>query len=213
MNKKDKKKLIFWQHPVTSSLLAQVLESGNFFLGSTDTILGFYAPVTKEGFNLLNELKGRQEKPYLILTNKTNGIFKNLSCENLFLIEKITKAFWPGPLTLIVQAPEGTADYMTSTSGTIALRMPRHKGIEALLEKVPMIFSTSLNRAGQEPPKLLEDVLPDFMSKAAYWVMDDVTCSGLLTVPSTIIEIKEGRVSLVREGAISWCEVQRVVNS
>ncbi len=201
MNKKNSDKLLLWQEAKVISLLLDCLRQENFFLGSTDTILGIFAPATQQGLSILDKLKGRQEKPYLLLINSFNCIKKFINQENFFLIEKIVKEFCPGPLTIIVQAQKGTPSYLVSANGTIAFRIPKHEGIQALLKDVPFIFSTSINKTGMPAAQNLEMIPSEFLEEAKYVVFDDFT-NLLEKKPSTIIFIDKGSVKLIREGSI-----------
>ncbi len=201
---KNNKKIIYWDNSETVSLLIESFNKNNFFIGSTDTILGFFMPVTLNGFKLLNELKGRQDKPYLILVKNTFSIKDYVNQEDFIQIEKIAAHFWPGPLTIVAQAYHDVPEYVQSKEGTIAFRSPDHKGIQELLNNVLMIFSTSLNKTGQKPPLILNEIDEEFLEKADYWVLDENLVKSL---PSTIIEIKNGNIKLVREGAIEWVDI------
>ena len=208
MNKKNNNKVLNWHKAENISLLVSVMKEEKFFLGSTDTILGIFAPATRKGLQLLDRLKGRQEKPYLLLINSLNCIKNFVDLKNFFQIEKIAQLFFPGPLTIIIQAQKGTPEYLISQNGTLAFRMPDHSGIQALLKEVPLIFSTSINKTGKIAALKKEDIEQDFLDEADYLVLDEAYNQNLtINKPSTIIKINDGSIELVREGAIAFKDI------
>lgn len=208
MNKKNNDKVLNWHKPEDLSSLRDCLRQESIFLGSTDTILGLFAPATKNGLQLLDRLKGRQEKPYLLLINSLNCIKNFIDSKNFFQIEKIAELFFPGPLTIVVQAQKGTPEYLVSHNGTLAFRMPDHSGIQALLKEVPLIFSTSINKTGKPAALKIEDIEQDFLDEAHYVVLDELYDQGLSgNKPSTIIKIDAGNIELIREGALSFEDI------
>lgn len=208
MNKKNNDKVLNWHKSEDLSSLRDCLRQESIFLGSTDTILGLFAPATKNGLQLLDRLKGRQEKPYLLLINSLNCIKNFIDSKNFFQIEKIAELFFPGPLTIVVQAQKGTPEYLVSHNGTLAFRMPDHSGIQALLKEVPLIFSTSINKTGKPAALKIEDIEQDFLDEAHYIVLDELYDQGLSgNKPSTIIKIDAGNIELIREGALSFEDV------
>lgn len=208
MNKKNKNKLLIWQEIQTVSLLSECLNQEFIFLGSTDTILGIFSPATQKGRVMLDKLKGRQEKPYLLLINSLNCIKKMISNENFFQIEKIVEKFCPGPLTIIVRAQKDTPSHLVSIDGTIAFRIPKHAGIQKLLNEVPLIFSTSINKTGMPAAKDLEVIDSEFLEAAQYIVLNDIDKTHFgdefkySSLPSTIIFVDQGNIKLVRQGSI-----------
>ncbi len=120
--------MLYWDHKNTICKVLAIMRSGGVIVGSSDTVIGLLAPLTKEGFDAFNRIKKRQEKPYLILVKSQfeaiNLIDQVLSEE----IKNIMRSCWPGPLTLIFKAKADLPDYVKSPDGTIALRVPDHVG-------------------------------------------------------------------------------------
>jgi len=157
-------KVSHWTNQAAKEELKKSLLNNTVSIINTDTVLGFVAPITKEGFLNLNEIKGeRGNKPYLILiaSPKKLPIFIN--------VEKLTTAMlnvikhgWPGPLTIIFQALPSNPFYLKSSQETIALRCPQHKELLELLEGFDGLFSTSANKSGEQPPKGQPSTIIDF---------------------------------------------------
>jgi len=195
-----------WTSLNTLKKVSTAFKNNKLIVGTTDTVLGLFAPLTQEGFLALNTVKRRSGKPYLVLISSSACIKKYVTHKESVHIENIIKSLWPGPLTIIFKAKPGTPDYLVSEKGTIALRVPKHPEIQQLLQKTGPLFSTSANRAGQPIPERMEDVSPLIMKSAAYSVCGQGKNE---TTPSTIIDCSQGNVKIIREGAIATQRIHK----
>jgi L-threonylcarbamoyladenylate synthase len=194
------KTFLSWAQTSDLHVISENIMKNKLVLGTTDTVLGLFAATTNEGFEGLNKLKKRSDKPYLILINSTDRIKYYVDHPQLLHIENLVKRFWPGPLTLIVKVKKGLPHYLTAGAPTIAFRMPQHEGIQKLLSLTGDLFSTSANLAGEPIPETFEQVSPELMDKVACCIAGGTSN----TVPSTIIDCTEaGNFKVIREGAIS----------
>lgn len=196
-------KTLLWQDPATINLLKQSLAQGHCSITSTDTILGFLAPLTEHGFSQLNILKGgRQDKPYIILIGSIDKLENFVDLTMLTdHIRNIIKHCWPAPVTFIFKAKNNLPSYLVSAQGTVALRCPQHDGLLALLSFFDGLYSTSANKSGCPPPIVVDEIDADLVAKVDYLVTDkDRDLSKSL--PSTIIDVSDGvTVKIVRQGA------------
>jgi L-threonylcarbamoyladenylate synthase len=196
--------LLDWNDQRTPEKLSQSIKSNKLVLGTTDTVLGLFAAVTLQGFEALNAAKKRSKKPYLILIDCSDRINYYADTKKSFHIENIVKRFWPGPLTIIFKANPEVPRFMVSEQGTIALRMPKHVGIQKLLALSGDLFSTSANIAQDPIAETLKQVNPALLEQVACCV----TGGDDRTVPSTIIDCSDSKnIKLIREGAISAKEL------
>jgi len=194
------KKIATWQDQNISEQLLAILRKDGIIASSTDTILGLLAPLTQGGWQQLNEIKHREQKPYIILISdrKKAGLF----CDELHLvkIEKIMKTYWPGPLTIILPAKNDLPDYLRSKDGTVALRVPDHAGLQKLLIHCDGLFSTSANLAGQPVPHSIQEMDDSIKDRVDALVID--AHPRETAVASTIIDCTGKDIRIVREGAI-----------
>ncbi|MCL5876018.1 MAG: Sua5/YciO/YrdC/YwlC family protein, partial [Candidatus Dependentiae bacterium] len=177
-------KTLTWTQKNTISRLIKSFSENHLVVGTSDTVLGFLAPLTEQGFLLLNKTKIRQEKPYIILVGN-RATLEHLVEIKSFQIEKLIEC-WPAPLTLIFNAKETVPSFMKSKDGTVAVRMPNHQGLLALLQQVPGLFSTSANKAGEPIPNSIEEIAPDIVAAVDYLVIDEQ--QAIRTLPSTILD-------------------------
>jgi tRNA threonylcarbamoyl adenosine modification protein (Sua5/YciO/YrdC/YwlC family) len=194
------KKIATWQDQNISEQLLAILRKDGIIASSTDTILGLLAPLTQGGWQQLNEIKHREQKPYIILISDREkaGLF----CDELHLvkIEKIMKTYWPGPLTIILPAKNDLPDYLRSKDGTVALRVPDHAGLQKLLIHCDGLFSTSANLAGQPVPHSIQEMDDSIKDRVDALVID--AHPRETAVASTIIDCTGKDIRIVREGAI-----------
>ncbi len=102
-------------------------------------------------------------------------------------------AFWPGPLSLVVQGWPGLPAEVLGDDGTVAVRPPQHAVAAELVRAMGPLTSTSANRPGQ-PPALEPGDCP--------LAVDAVVDVGVLApaMPSTLVDPHSGKV--LREGAV-----------
>ena len=178
-------------------------------LAPSDTVWGLCGAMNREVFDELNRLKVRNEKPYLILAQSIEVIQPFIEIPSNELILKTVSLFWPGPLTVIFKASSEAPAYSVSKEGTIAFRIPRHDFLQEILKSIPLLFSTSANITGTPVASLWNDIDPLLISGVAATVVDDQNRVQSI-VPSTIIDVSQGVIKLVREGAIRFEEIEKV---
>jgi L-threonylcarbamoyladenylate synthase len=116
----------------------------------------------------------------------------------------LAAAFWPGPLTLVVplKPDAGIATAVTAGLDTIALRVPAHRAMQALLAATGKpLAAPSANASNRISPTRAEHVLATLGGRIALVVDDGPTAAGL---ESTII--KDGRI--LRPGPITATDLQ-----
>ncbi len=203
---------IFWNSETAIVHIVNILHKNKLIIGSTDTVLGLFAPANQQGYNALNKIKGRQNKPYLLLTSSIIEIMRYVKLDHLFRIETITKALWPGPLTIIFKARNDTPDYLCSPERNIAFRIPEHIGIQSLLQHIPLIFSTSANRSKMPTAHTIDKLDPLLIQAIEAIITDHEHYNSAL--PSTLIDcstIERDIITLVREGAIPREKIEQVL--
>ena len=188
--------------------IIQSLQKGKVLVGTSDTVLGLFAIPSLAGFNTLNDIKGRQNKPYLLIIGSIDHALSYVDQQYHKTILALMQACWPGPVTLILPAKDSVPDYMKSEQGSIALRYPQHEGLQVVLKKIPALFSTSANRAGGAIPHRAQDIDPIIRAACPYMVLDaQEKADPVLLLPSTIIDCTAVPYKIVREGAFSQADL------
>lgn len=111
--------------------------------------------------------------------------------------------FWPGPLTLVVpRAPDcPVASVATAGLDTIALRVPGHRAMQALLAATGApLAAPSANASGRVSPTKAAHVLSSLAGRIALVIDDGATRAG---VESTIARVTDGAVEVLRPGPVT----------
>ena len=115
---------------------------------------------------------------------------------------KLIRAFWPGPLSLVLPRKKGCAiaDLVSAGLDTIALRAPNHPVARALLEAVKLpIAAPSANRSGRISPTTAAHVEAE-LGRVPAMILDGGPCA--LGLESTVIGVDGDNVTLLRLGAL-----------
>lgn len=125
--------------------------------------------------------------------------------------ERLSRKFWPGPLTLIVPKSDLVADLVTSGLPSVAIRMPAHPLALELLRQVNLpIVGPSANPFGQLSPTSAEHVAERLGDQIDY-ILDGGPCS--VGVESTVVLIDGDNAVLMRPGGIPLEEIEAVIGS
>ncbi len=206
-----KSNTLSWQAHFSDKELIRMVRENNVILAPSDTVWGLCGAATKEVFQEFNRLKVRNEKPYLLLAHAVSNIKNYAFLPDDPGFQSLLKTVWPGPVTIIFRALPDAPPYMVGAGGTIAFRIPRHEGLQILLETVSVLFSTSANISGSPVPRSFSEIDPQLREQVAACVVPqegELVCS---TVPSTIIDISTGVLRLVREGAVPFVTLQGIL--
>ena len=117
----------------------------------------------------------------------------------------LARAFWPGPLTIVVPASRQLSPSLTGDLQTVGVRVPAHAVAQALAGAfASCITATSANLSGR-PPAVTADEVAAALGSRIDAVIDAGPAPG--GAPSTIVEIVNHRPVLRRNGAIAWDRV------
>ncbi|WP_294031500.1 L-threonylcarbamoyladenylate synthase [Sphingopyxis sp.] len=169
----------------------------------TETVYGLAADARNaEAVARIYAAKGRPDFNPLIV-----HVPDLAAAERLGIFGEVERAlaarFWPGPLTLVV--PRSTdcpvASIATAGLDTIAIRVPGHRAMQALLaESGAPLAAPSANASGRVSPTKAEHVLASLDGRIALVIDDGPTTAG---VESTIARVKDGTVEVLRPGPVT----------
>ena len=190
---------------------ADILRGGGLVALPTETVYGLAARADSEqAIAAIYRAKGRPEFNPLIV-----HVASLAQAERLALFDErareLAARFWPGPLTLVLPLREGTPIAAAVTAGlpTIALRVPAHPLMQAVLRQVGApLAAPSANRSGGVSPTAAEHVLASFGEQAPP-VLDGGACEQGLE--STIVALRVDGWQLLRPGPIPEAGVAAVL--
>jgi L-threonylcarbamoyladenylate synthase len=123
---------------------------------------------------------------------------------------RLAGAFWPGPLTLILQRSNQVPNEVTGGQDTVGLRVPDHPIATALLHAFGSgIAAPSANRFGQVSPTTAQHVHDKLGSKVGM-LLDGGPCR--IGVESTIVSLTHGEAVLLRPGGLSIEVIENTLN-
>jgi L-threonylcarbamoyladenylate synthase len=181
---------------------AEQIDGGGVIALPTDTVYGIAASLGhREALRRIYRIKGRDaDKPLPVLVSSPD-VVEHLAIGIDRHVELLLDRYWPGPLTVIVPAPAGMPDEVTAGGSTVGLRMPNHPlAIEVIAKAGGAIACTSANRSG-EPPACDAQTVADSIGVELDLILDGGVAPG--GVPSTVVSIADGRLTVHREGAIA----------
>ena len=121
----------------------------------------------------------------------------------------LARAFWPGPLTLILKKEEGVPDIVTGGQDTVGLRVPNHPIALQLLRAFGSgLAAPSANRFGRISPTTAEHVRQELGDRVPL-ILDGGPCQ--VGLESTILDLSRGVPVILRPGAIGADDIARVI--
>ena len=192
---------------------ADIIRNGGIVAMPTETLYGLAAdPFSSAAIARVFAVKGRAAEQAIALV-AADVIQINEQVQPLLELElRLAKAFWPGPLTMLLERPASIPAELTGGSSRVGVRVPAHEVTRKLCRASSRVLTaTSANLSGQ-PASADPDVVANvFASSDVNLLLDAGRTPGGL--PSTIVEVHPSSVRLVRTGAIDFREVQACVNA
>ena len=184
-------------------LAAITVKKGGLVVFPTDTVYGIGCdPRNPKAVDAIYRIKKRTESKNLPVLGYSK---KEISKIAIFdkLSNKIADRFWPGPITLVLKLRDKEIGESMMLDDKIAVRVPNHPCVLSLLKECKIIVGTSANYSGNSPFSDSKEVLENFSGF-------DVFLDGgriLNSNESTVVEIVEGDLKILRPGKITKTEL------
>ena len=188
---------------------AAALIAGDLVAFPTETVYGLGADATnKDAITRVYKVKGRPEgHPLIVHISSLANLYKWARDIPEYALS-LARAFWPGPMTLILPRTDLAKDFITGGQDNVGIRIPSHTVALALLKEFEDkgglgVAAPSANRFGAVSPTsaaAVELELIDFLSEKDQ-ILDGGPCS--IGVESTIINCTLDKPSILRAGAIT----------
>jgi len=193
--------------PSEMEKVGKLLALGGIAIYPTDTVYGIGCDVFNEKSVLkIFELKKREMKPFPILLSEPEVAAEIAEVSEL--AERLMKHFWPGELTLKVYPKKKIPKYFLDEEGKIAIRVPDHPVPRMLAKHIAgIIVGTSANISGMKPPITAQEAL-DYIKDVDVVIDAGPAKAG---TPSTIVDTSGEKIVLVREGAVPFSEIEKVL--
>jgi L-threonylcarbamoyladenylate synthase len=174
----------------------------------TDTVYGLAGRLDRDTVDRVFSAKGRPPGlalPVLIGAREQVGL---VAASFPGPAEAISSRWWPGPLTIVVRARRSIGGLVGGDGRTVGIRWPDHPLVEQLCLAVGPLAVTSANRHGEPPCTSAGQVSRVFSGDEVAAVVDGGDCDGR---QSSVVDCARRRPTCVREGAISWSEIEALL--
>jgi len=184
---------------------ADTVGKGGVICYPTDTLYGLGCdPLNSSAIKRTMEAKGGRTKPMPVLVK---GL---VDAERLAYVtdhaRRVAETFWPGPLTMILQSREIVPTVLTP-EGRLGVRSPKHPICLDLLGLCSgALIGTSANLSGRPPATTAQEAVKELGDR-----VDMILDGGRspLGVASTVVDLTQPKVTILREGPIERSEIVR----
>ena len=189
---------------------ADMLKNGAVVAIPTETVYGLAANAfDADAVRRIFSAKGRpQDNPLIVHISNICELYP-LVTEVPETALKLAEAFWPGPLTMVLEKSDLLPDIISAGLDTVAVRMPSHPIASEIirLSGCPLA-APSANISGKPSPTAAEHVVTDMMGKIDGIVMSNDSEVG---VESTVILLANGQKRLLRPGGVTIEMLESVI--
>ncbi len=199
--------------PESIAEAAAELAAGRLVVFPTETVYGLGADAANpDAVAQIYRLKGRPADHPLIVHVAHSHAARRWAHWNADT-ERLAKAFWPGPLTLILPRLEEACPAACGGQATIGIRVPAHPVALAMLGAFEMlggsgVAAPSANRFGRVSPTRPQHVLDD-LGVDAPLILDGGDCA--VGLESTIVDLSRDQPALLRPGGLALIDIERVL--
>ncbi|NLP48981.1 MAG: threonylcarbamoyl-AMP synthase [Clostridiales bacterium] len=191
---------------------ARILQKGGLVAIPTETVYGLAAnALDKSALAKIFKAKGRPvDNPLIVHVCKVEQLYNlvtDLSEEACLLAE----AFWPGPLTLVLEKSPTLPKEVSAGLETLAVRMPDHPIALAILEEANIpLAAPSANLSGSPSPTCAAHVADDLVGR-----IDAIVDSGACSVglESTVLSLVGPKACILRPGGVTRQAIEDVIGS
>lgn len=197
-------------HPDVSRAL-EAISKNKLIAIPTETVYGLAAPINNE--ELIEKIFTIKERPFfdpLIVHVANHEMAKQCVKSWPAIAQRLADHFWPGPLTLVLPKNENTVSHLiTAGLDSVGIRMPNHPMALELIKAYATAFAApSANKFKKTSPTKPEHVEEAFSSDNVY-IMRGGECS--VGIESTILEIKNDHLRILRPGMIELSKIQEAL--
>ena len=187
---------------------ADQIRAGQVLGMPTDTFYGLAAdPFNLRAVDRVYDIKSRSRHKPLSLLIESVDQAEDLARPLPEEFYKLSRRFWPGPLTIIVRAASRLPLKVTANTGNVALRVPNANIPLAVVKAAGIpVTATSANLSGEAECTTADAVRAQLQDRIGL-IVDGGTSPR--EISSTIVDLtdEEARWRIMREGAIAATEI------
>jgi L-threonylcarbamoyladenylate synthase len=180
---------------------AELLRAGKLVALPTETVYGLAAnALDAEAVRHIYQAKGRPSNNPIIVHVASAQLAAQCVAEWTPLAEKLARAFWPGPLTMVLPRASHIPDVVTASGPTVGVRWPSHPVIQAVIRACGLpLAAPSANTSNGVSPTTAKHVLDDLGERIPL-IVDGGSCQ--VGIESTVLDISVFPPRPLRPGMI-----------
>ena len=192
------------------SAAIKALKKGKVIVYPTDTLYGLGADIYNESaVKKIFEIKKRPNNmPLSIAVSNINEIKKNAFINHTAKV--LIDYFLPGKLTLILKKKTVISDLLTGGLDKVAIRIPDNSIALEIISNFGPMTATSANVHGDKTPFFISDIIMQMKKDDIAVYIDNGKIAGK---PSTLVDVSDENVKILREGAISIKDILDAVKN
>ena len=188
----------------------RLLKDGDIVAIPTETVYGLAASIkNKDALEKVFETKKRPFFDPLIVHVSSASEAKKLTNYWPSYADILVKAFWPGPLTIVVPKNTQIEGIITAGLDRVGIRVPNHPIALKIIQQTGPLAAPSANMFTKTSPTNAQHVEIEFEGKVP--VVDGGQCD--VGIESTVVGLFEKEIKIYRPGIISKEDIQKVVGS
>jgi L-threonylcarbamoyladenylate synthase len=190
---------------------AEILRRGGLVAFPTETVYGLGGDATDDrAVAAIFDAKGRPKfNPLIVHVPDAAAAFAlGVATDTA---HKLSAAFWPGPLTLVMQRATSCPVSLLASAGlnSLAVRVPRHPVAQALLRAAGRpLAAPSANRSGKVSPTTAQHVA-DSLGNRVELILDGGACP--VGIESTVVDVSNPSPILLRHGGVTQEDIEAVI--
>ena len=180
---------------------SELLRAGELVALPTETVYGLAANAfNARAVSRIFEIKRRPAHNPIIVHLASFELAQTCVSDWPPLAERLARAFWPGPLTLVLSRSKAIPDIVTAGGPTVGIRWPSHPFIQAVIRECGFpVAAPSANLSNQLSPTNAEHVKKSLGDKIAL-IIDGGQCQ--VGIESTVLDLTASPPRLLRPGMI-----------
>ncbi|MBI4744231.1 MAG: threonylcarbamoyl-AMP synthase [Actinobacteria bacterium] len=189
---------------------SDVLIKGGLVILPTETVYGLAAcfdnPYAIEKIFIAKERS--KDIPLVVCIGEFEQL-KILTDDISKITRKIIKKFWPGPLTVVLNKSKAVSSLLTAGKNTVGVRYPKNDLVCKIIDSLGLpLVVTSANLSGSVSPKNFSEIEEKLLKQADFSIDGGATDIGVV---STIVDLTTDKPSILRKGAVSVEEINKIL--
>jgi L-threonylcarbamoyladenylate synthase len=196
--------------PDAAQMAAEALRAGELIVLPTDTVYGVASALEAAAISRIFEAKQRPPDRAVPVLLADMDAVTLVAREFPGPAQQLAKAFWPGPLTLVLPKRDDLPANL-SYLPTVGVRVPDHAGARAIIAAAGGALAvTSANRSDQPPACSTQDAVAYLADAVAIYLDGGPSPGG---VASTVVAFEGDDLRILREGPLSEAALRAVLEA